>query len=122
MCIKNKLQYICETNGLKLKDFQEITGLPYRTAQSYLNGTRTPNADGLAEICTRLRVNMNWLLADIGKPFIEETATINTSLSSDEQEILQLFRSATDTDREMILHVARRAEKKATISETHQVA
>lgn len=65
--IKSRLLLACKQLGIdKPKDFQAATGFPYRTAQSYLNGTRTPNADGLAEICTRLRINLNWLLTGEG--------------------------------------------------------
>jgi len=43
----------------------------------------------------------------------ETAAMLSESLSAEEKELLTLFREAAAADREMILMVARRAEKKA---------
>ncbi|CRZ20615.1 helix-turn-helix transcriptional regulator [Kingella kingae] len=112
-CIKERLVFICENKNLKLKDFQELTELPYRTAQSYLNGTRTPNAEGLEVICTRLRVNLNWLVCGIGEPFIQEKQPEKIKLDVDEKELLENYRQASDNGKFVISSVARSTEKKA---------
>lgn len=94
-CIRDRLLFICENKNLKLKDFQEITQLPYRTAQSYLNGTRTPNTEGLMTICTRLCVNLNWLIAGIGEPFFSsepEQNAVDFVCTPDEQLLVENFR------------------------------
>lgn len=119
-CIKERLVFICENKNLKLKDFQELTELPYRTAQSYLNGTRTPNSEGLEIICTRLRVNLNWLVCGIGEPFIQEKQPEKIKLDVDEKELLDNYRQASDNGKFVIANVARTAEKKAQTTENYQ--
>ncbi len=105
MRIYERLQLVCKSNNLKLKDFIEITGLPYRTGQSYLNGTREPNAEGMQIICTQMRINMNWLLTGEGAIFIDEISIGST----DEQEIdlLKDFRATNDTGKKVILSTAK---------------
>lgn len=51
MRISERLKLVCEQNNWKIKDFAEISGLPYRTMQGYINGEREPNAEG----CLRLQ-------------------------------------------------------------------
>ncbi|MEB3504330.1 helix-turn-helix transcriptional regulator [Pasteurella multocida] len=77
MSISERLKLVCQEKNWKLKDFSEATGLPYRTAQGYLNGTREPNAEGMATICVTTNVNLNWLVTGIGAMFIE---TVGSSL------------------------------------------
>ena len=123
MCIKDRLLFACKQLGIeKPKKFQEATGFPYRTAQSYLNGTRTPNAEGLVEICTRLRINLNWLIAGVGTPFIEEQDTkselpefTSGSLTPDEQSLLDDYRYSSETGKQAISTVAKAVEKQIQI-------
>ena len=127
--IKSRLLLACKQLGIdKPKDFQAATGFPYRTAQSYLNGTRTPNAEGLAEICTRLRINLNWLLTGEGVFFVDNAVSVElpettpSGLNAEEQELLALFRQSSELGRAVIMSAARGAEKKEAASAADQVA
>ncbi|GJJ79799.1 hypothetical protein PcPA57_05190 [Pasteurella canis] len=66
MSISERLKLVCQEKNWKLKDFSEATGLPYRTAQGYLNGTREPNAEGMSTLCNKINLNINWLLTGKG--------------------------------------------------------
>ncbi|STZ77499.1 MULTISPECIES: helix-turn-helix domain-containing protein [Neisseriaceae] len=149
MSVNIRLKEILKIKNLKIKDFSEMTGLVYRTAQNYVSGERKPDTEGLFKISTHLGVNLNWLIAGIGEPFIadEQLGTryaarfsslqVNTlqepkaaygrkaeeekvALSDEDLELLKLFNEAADKDREMILYMARRAEKKPEDSEVHK--
>ncbi len=43
------------------------SALPYRSLQDYAAARRTPGADAIVAICTRLRVNPQWLLLGEGR-------------------------------------------------------
>ena len=122
LCVKDRLLFICKYKGMKLKEFHIATGLAYRTAQSYLDGSRTPNAEGFFAICTQLRVNINWLLTGEGLPFLDENTTVAENLLPDEQELLTEYREATDASKQNILTIAKTQEKKASDIENRQVS
>lgn len=99
MRIFERLRLICEEKAINIKEFAEITGMPYRTAQSYLSGDREPNADGMTIICTRLRVNINWLLTGNGEHFIVD----GDSLDNNEQSLLSIYRTMNDVGKKVAL-------------------
>lgn len=99
MRIFERLRLICEEKGLNIKEFAETTGMPYRTAQSYLSGDREPNADGMKTICTHLRVNINWLLTGEGEHFIVD----GDSMDSNEQSLLSIYRDMNDVGKRVAL-------------------
>ena len=45
MSINERLKLVCQEKELNIKRLAEITGIPYRTVQNYLNGDREPNAE-----------------------------------------------------------------------------
>lgn len=105
MRIFERLQLVCKTKNLKLKDFVAITGLPYRTGQSYLSGTREPNPEGMQIICTHLSVNINWLLTGKGEMFIGNDLNDSTN-SIQESTLLSHFRKTSDIGKKAILATA----------------
>lgn len=72
MDIAQRLRALIETMGLSNKDFSDRVGLPYRTVQNYIYGSRSPNAESLIQICTRTGVDANWLLLGMGAPVWRE--------------------------------------------------
>ncbi|HDR1345211.1 TPA: XRE family transcriptional regulator [Pasteurella multocida] len=70
MSISERLKLVCESKNWKIKEFAELTGLPYRTMQGYVGGEREPNAEGMAAIA-RAGVNLNWLVSGEGEMFKE---------------------------------------------------
>ena len=99
MRIYERLRIVCEEKGLNIKELSELTGLPYRTAQSYLSGDREPNASGMTIIYTRLRVNINWLLTGEGERFVNGVSQIDDN----EQDILSIYRASNDIGKRIIL-------------------
>lgn len=127
MSINVRLRKILDYKNMNIKDFSSCTNLAYRTAQNYLSGDRKPDADGLSKISTHLGINLNWLLTGVGSPFIGEAAenpseTLPSGLGAEEQELLALFRQASELGRAVIMSAARGAEKKEAASAADQVA
>lgn len=104
MCISKRLQQACQVKGLKLKGFVEVTGLPYRTGQSYLSGAREPNAEGMQIICTQMGININWLLTGSGAMFIDD---FTPSSSNEEIALLENFRKSNEMAKKAIVQVAK---------------
>ncbi|MFC1027153.1 helix-turn-helix domain-containing protein [Pasteurella multocida] len=98
MSISERLKLVCQEKNWKLKDFSEATGLPYRTAQGYLNGTREPNAEGMAAIA-KLGVNLNWLVVGEGDVFNKYTS----SLTCHELSLLESFRNCNELGQRAVL-------------------
>jgi hypothetical protein len=99
MRIFERLKLVCEERKWKLKDFSEVTGLPYRIAQGYLNGSREPNSEGLSIICEKANINLNWLVCGEGSVFKEESM----DLSMNEIKLLSEFRKCNEIGKKVIL-------------------
>lgn len=93
--------------GLTQAQAAEKAGIERETWGKYERGVFMPSGDVLISF-----MNMG---IDVGSLFATEVATEKPSeiLSPEEQELLTCYREAADQDREMILYVARKAEKKA---------
>ena len=114
MSVKIRLNEIKSLKSMNIKLFAETTNLSYRTAQNYLSGDREPNLEGLIKICTHLSVNLNWLVAGIGEPFIDEIPQSEIPHLPDnenEQALLALFRQADEKHQQIILSVAQMAQQ-----------
>jgi transcriptional regulator with XRE-family HTH domain len=110
MCIFERLKEVLSERKINsIKEFAELTELPYRTAQSYLNGDREPNVAGLTKLCTRLGINLNWLLTGVGTRFVEEDRMFPPAevMSSEKQELLDAFDGMTPEQRRAILEVGK---------------
>ncbi len=102
MCISDRLKKAIEAKGLKLKTFQEVTQLPYRSAQSYLNGSREPGAEALTVICTKLCININWLLTGQGEMFIGDPSNAMVAQNSREEALLDNYRHSDSEGRQAV--------------------
>lgn len=110
MCISERLkEVLIEKKISSIKEFAELTELPYRTAQSYLNGDREPNVAGLTKLCTQLGINLNWLLTGVGARFVGESKVFPPAevMSSEKQELLNAFDGMTPEQRRAILEVGK---------------
>lgn len=72
MSIPQRLSAAIQAKGLTIKQFCDTTELPYRSAQNYLRGERTPNAETVATICARMGISANWLLLGLGPMALSE--------------------------------------------------
>lgn len=82
MSTKDRLKFLIDLLGLKLKEFSKKTEIPYPTLLKYLSGERTPTEDNLQKLAIHLGVNLNWLLTGEGEPFIEKHKPVS-ELSGD---------------------------------------
>jgi len=64
--IAERLQRLVDDAG-GLKAAADATGVPYRTWQNYVGGQRSPKAEILMQICTRMGVDGHWLLTGQGE-------------------------------------------------------
>ena len=69
MSINKRLKMVIEDNGMSIKEFSELCDIPYRSIQNYLLGERNIGADALKKVCTRLGININWLLTGEGSMY-----------------------------------------------------
>ncbi|HHT7700749.1 helix-turn-helix domain-containing protein [Pasteurella multocida] len=90
MCISERLKQVCELKNWRIKDFAEMTGLPYRTMQGYIGGERDPNAEGMTAIA-KVGINLNWLVSGEGEIFPCYNPEI--SISPQEKDLLTCFRA-----------------------------
>lgn len=93
MRISERLRLICEHKHWKIKDFSELTGLPYRTMQGYIGGEREPNAEGMAAIA-KAGINLNWLVIGEGEMFKETEP--QAELNQTEIELLNQYRAMSN--------------------------
>ncbi|MCU9999183.1 helix-turn-helix transcriptional regulator [[Pasteurella] aerogenes] len=93
MRISERLKLVCEHKNWKIKDFAELTGLPYRTMQGYIGGEREPNAEGMTAIA-KVGVNLNWLVSGEGNMF--NGTEQRTNLSLVEFELLNHYRAMSN--------------------------
>ncbi|EHO1959490.1 helix-turn-helix transcriptional regulator [Escherichia coli] len=109
MCIAERLKEVLTEKKIKsIKEFAETCELPYRTAQSYLNGAREPNILGLTKLCTQLGININWLLTGVGSRFLTEDSVPSTKpLSHDQQELVAAFDKMTREQQRSFLDVGK---------------
>ena len=63
-----------ELAGGKYTVFAAKAGIPHSTFQNYIHG-RTPHVDHLLRIHDKFQVSMDWLLAGIGEPFLNDEDT-----------------------------------------------
>ena len=109
MCISERIKEVLrEKNINTIKEFAKVCELPYRTAQSYLNGDREPNISGLTKLCTQLSININWLLTGVGERFIKDEQTpLVQRMSSDKQKLMDAFDEMTPEQQRSFLEVGR---------------
>lgn len=109
MCIAERLKEVLKQKKISsIKEFAEICELPYRTAQSYLNGDREPNIAGLTKLCTQLGINLNWLLTGVGEQFILGDGTSSVQgISTEKQALMDAFDDMSPEQRRVILEVGK---------------
>lgn len=72
--------------GISLSELAAVTGVPYRTIQSYMLLEREPRADILAQICARSRISPAWLLLE-ELPMLRPAGGISGSVPTVDQPV-----------------------------------
>lgn len=104
MSFSERLKAVLKAKNLKIKAFSDLTGIPYSTCQSYLNGTREPGMEVLTTIYLQLYVNINWLLTGQGEMFIGGTP--ESTLTQKEQTLLEDYRESNEQGKAAIEEAA----------------
>ncbi|OOH87198.1 transcriptional regulator [Pasteurellaceae bacterium 15-036681] len=99
MRISERLKLVCEHKNWKIKQFAELTGLPYRTMQGYIGGEREPNTEGMTAIA-KVGVNLNWLVSGEGEIFTVSPNQL--MLTPDEINLLEKYRLTTDSGKRIL--------------------
>ncbi len=69
MSISERLKQVIESKNLNIKEFSELSGIPYRSIQNYLRHEREPNVEALAKLKETMNIDINWLLTGEGNMF-----------------------------------------------------
>jgi len=73
--IGKRIKEIIKKLNISIKEFSDITGIPYPTLQDYIAGKRQPGANNLQKISMRLHISIDWLLTGEGEMFKEDKKT-----------------------------------------------
>ncbi len=86
MEFKSAIKKICEIEGINLKDFSRLTGIPYDTVKGYSQGKREPSLSQLKKIAE-------------APPFSKyvELLIPTQGITSEEAEFMALFRQVCDS-------------------------
>ena len=90
--------------------FAKKCGIPPGTFQAYVDSGTIPKVEQLSKIGSAYRINLNWLLLDIGEPFIQEEGETKTSEASKVvaiDAVVQILREAEE-ETGIILNPAQR--------------
>lgn len=79
--------------------------MPYRTAQSYLNGDREPNIAGLFKLHTQMSINLNWLLTGDGEVFVSVLEGDNLTMSAEKKNLIKAYDRMSDENKRAILQI-----------------
>lgn len=89
MSISERLKLVVEAKSLNIKEFSEISTIPYRSIQNYLRNEREPNVEALIKFKDTMNIDINWLLTGEGKMF---RCLPNDELTEKEQALINHYR------------------------------
>lgn len=94
MSISERLKQVIESKNLNIKEFSELSGIPYRSVQNYLRNEREPNVEALTKLQERMGIDINWLLTGKGAMLVIEIDS--NSLSEQEMRLLKNYRQSSE--------------------------
>lgn len=72
-----KLQKIRKSLNLSQEEMAQKTNTSYRAYTSYERGDRKPSFEFLQNLALNFEVNLNWLIANSGHPFLKKDESSN---------------------------------------------
>lgn len=90
--ISKKIKEVRVVKGLTQVSLGEIIKLTKQAVSNVENETSSPSIDFLYNLAKELNVNLNWLIADIGEPFInysENSKEVRDKLLKDFETVLR---------------------------------
>jgi hypothetical protein len=94
--INQRLKFLIESLSMSVRAFSSTIGAPASTTRNYLDKDTKPSSDYIERIVTHFEdVNLNWLVAGKGEPFISskpnsgttQTGNFNQAGTSNKQAI-----------------------------------
>ncbi|OOR95130.1 transcriptional regulator [Canicola haemoglobinophilus] len=99
MSISERLKQVIESKNINIKEFSELSGIPYRSVQNYLRNEREPNVEALTKLKETMNIDVNWLLTGEGKMF---QGLPSDELAEKEQALINHYRQmSNDVQRAM---------------------
>ncbi|MBN6060440.1 helix-turn-helix domain-containing protein [Aggregatibacter actinomycetemcomitans] len=114
MSINNRVCLIIEQFGGSITKFSERSGINYRSVQNYMRGDREPNSEAYLKFA-QLGININWLLTGEGEMFIGGNL-IESTLTQQEQSLIEDYRESNDQGKEAIEKTARALSEVAALA------
>lgn len=116
MGINLRIRSALDALNLKISEASEQSGVPYRTLQNYLDGSRQPKAENLGLLCTRLGINASWLLTGDGQMLAGEVAADQSGrVNANEQALLTLWRGLDESAQQEIQRAAEEKNRLLTL-------
>lgn len=114
MNVSDRLRMVLDALGLKITQAADLTGIPYRSWQNWLSGTREPGALALTAICTQLNVSADWLLTGAGEMRRDAAAAGVGAQSPQETAVLTIYRQLSEDEQR---EIQKAAEEKKRLRE-----
>ena len=106
---RNRLEYALAKRGIKPVDLAKKAGLSEQLISQYRSGRSVPKREKLISISKALDVSPVWLMG-YNVPMEVEKAKNNIELTVDEIGIIEKYRDASDTEKEMVKMVLKYVE------------
>ena len=95
-----RIQQLMDNLVMKQVDIVRETGISKNALSNYINGNRIPDNKALYTLSKFFNVSMEWILTGENTCFCDSksfaSSELNTLLSSDEIELLSLYRNLTE--------------------------
>jgi len=85
-----KLHHIRKNLNLSQEEMAQKTNTSYRAYTSYERGDRKPSFEFLEQLALNFEVNLNWLIANNGNPFLgnRNTLSLKEEILNDVKDML----------------------------------
>ncbi len=110
MNLGEKIRYIRKAHSLNQKEFAERLGVSQGTLSDLERGTCSPSSETIAALRIAYHCDLNWLFDGSENNAGSEHFTIKAS--SEEKELIELFRSLLKEDKDEFIEIGRLKAKK----------
>lgn len=98
--VGENIKKVCSLKGIRQVEISEHMGVSQGTVSNWFKGTNSIDIENLAELCAFLGVSLDQI-------FGVAPLTPEVTLSTEETDLLGMFRSLNGTGREMLMGTAR---------------
>ena len=98
--IGENIKKVCALKGIRQVEIAEHMGVSQGSVSNWIKGVNSIDIENLAELCSFLGISLDQIYGVV-------PITPDVSLSSEETDLIGLYRSMHGTGREMLLNTAR---------------